>query len=24
LHSREWTKDVQPPDGKGPSEWDGL
>jgi hypothetical protein len=24
LRSREWTEDVQPPDSKRPSEWDGL
>jgi hypothetical protein len=24
LHSREWSQDVQPPNNKGPSEWDGL
>jgi hypothetical protein len=24
LRSREWTEDVQPPNSKGPSKWDGL
>jgi hypothetical protein len=24
LRSREWTEDVQAPDSKRPSEWDGL
>jgi hypothetical protein len=24
LRSGEWTENVQPPDCKGPSEWDGL